>query len=184
MAVALQRICGVQPAFMRPPYGNYNNLVREASSVRGQSLAIWDFECVRFCLTPSIWLLTLAINSSGDSVGVSAQESKNRYDTVVRQHPSNLLALNHETVVTTSQQVLPYAIQKLQAAGYRLVTLAECLGQQPYQWVGTPQTKDVSHFLLIAAASKLITLKSSRAGRAKASMRSLFLSHLGQSRTF
>ncbi|KAF7424024.1 Carbohydrate esterase 4 protein [Pleurotus ostreatus] len=129
--LALQRICGVQPAFMRPPFGNYNNLVREASSVRGQSLAIWDFD-------------------SGDSLGVSAQESKNRYDTVVRQHPSNILALNHETIVTTSQQVIPYAIQKLQAAGYRLVTLAECLGQQPYQWVGTPQTKDSSWTVLKA----------------------------------
>lgn len=122
---ALQRICGVQPAFMRPPFGNYNNLVREAASVRGQSLATWDFD-------------------SGDSLGVSAQASKNRYNTVVGQHPSSILALNHETVATTSQQVIPYAIQKLHAAGYRLVTVAECLGRQPYQWVGKPKTKDSS----------------------------------------
>ncbi|KAG9224491.1 hypothetical protein CCMSSC00406_0010360 [Pleurotus cornucopiae] len=123
---ALQRICGVQPAFMRPPFGNYNNLVREASAVRGQKIAIWDFD-------------------SGDSLGVSAQESKNRYDTVVRDHPSTILALNHETVPTTPTQVLPHAIQKLKGAGYKLVTLAECLNQQPYQWVGAPQTKDVSN---------------------------------------
>lgn len=39
---------------------------------------------------------------------------------------------------------MPYAIQKLQAAGYKLVTLAECLGQAPYQSIGTPGTPDVS----------------------------------------
>ncbi|KAF4571654.1 Carbohydrate esterase 4 protein [Pleurotus pulmonarius] len=113
---ALQRICGVQPAFMRPPFGNYNNLVREAASVRGQSLATWDFD-------------------SGDSLGVSAQASKNRYNTVAGQRPRTILALNHETVASTAQQVIPYAIQRLHAAGYRLVTVAECLGRQPYQWL-------------------------------------------------
>ncbi|CCO29969.1 hypothetical protein BN14_03993 [Rhizoctonia solani AG-1 IB] len=35
---ALQRIIGVNPAFMRPPYGNYNDNVREAAGVRGQKL--------------------------------------------------------------------------------------------------------------------------------------------------
>jgi len=41
-------------------------------------------------------------------------------------------------------QVLPYAIQKLQAAGYQLVTLAECLGMPAYQSVVAPGTPDVS----------------------------------------
>jgi len=36
----------------------------------------------------------------------------------------------------SSYDVLPYAIQKLKAAGYDLVTLAECLGTSPYQSVG------------------------------------------------
>jgi len=40
--------------------------------------------------------------------------------------------------------VLPYAISRLQGAGYRLVTVAECLGLPPYQSVGSPQTPDVS----------------------------------------
>lgn len=41
-------------------------------------------------------------------------------------------------------QVLPYAIQKLQAAGYQLVSLSECLGMDPYQSVVSPGTPDVS----------------------------------------
>ncbi|KAF8756197.1 Carbohydrate esterase family 4 protein [Rhizoctonia solani] len=122
---ALQRIVGVTPAFMRPPYGNYNDNVRNAAGVRGQKIAIWDFD-------------------SGDSVGATPAQSKADYDGIISQHPSTILALNHETYERTAHEVIPYVIPKLQAAGYRLVTLAECLGQQPYQSVGSPQTPDAS----------------------------------------
>ena len=36
--------------------------------------------------------------SSQDSLGASPQTSKNLYDERINQHPSNILALNHETV--------------------------------------------------------------------------------------
>ncbi|KAL0953206.1 hypothetical protein HGRIS_004461 [Hohenbuehelia grisea] len=110
---ALNRIVGKSPAFMRPPYGNYNDLVRQVAAARNQSVVIWDFD-------------------SGDSVGATVAQSKASYDDIIRQHPSTILALNHEVYETTAHQVLPYAISKLQAAGYRLVTLAECLGKPAY----------------------------------------------------
>ncbi|KAF8643155.1 hypothetical protein AX16_009199 [Volvariella volvacea WC 439] len=80
---ALQRIVGVVPAFMRPPFGNYNDLVLQASYVRGQKVVIWDFD-------------------SGDSVGATPAQSKSSYDTLIRAHPSTILALNHETYETTA----------------------------------------------------------------------------------
>jgi peptidoglycan/xylan/chitin deacetylase (PgdA/CDA1 family) len=120
--LALLRITGAYPAFMRPPYGNYNDLVRSASAIRGQSLVLWDFD-------------------SGDSVGLSPGDSKNRYHDLVTRHPSTALALNHETLASTVYDVLPYAVQQLRAAGYRLVTLAECLGAAPYQSVAAPQQR-------------------------------------------
>ncbi|KAJ6459472.1 carbohydrate esterase family 4 protein [Mycena vitilis] len=121
---ALKRIIGVTPAFMRPPYGNYNDLVRQAAYLRNQSLVIWDFD-------------------SGDSVGATVASSESLYDGVVRDHPTNLLALNHETYERVdSHQVLPYAIAKLQGAGYKLVSLATCLGLQPYHSVEAPETPD------------------------------------------
>ena len=45
---------------------------------------------------------------------------------------------------TRSVDVLPHAISVLKNAGYNLVTVAECLGLEPYQWVGEPSTPDVS----------------------------------------
>ncbi|KAF8954967.1 carbohydrate esterase family 4 protein [Flammula alnicola] len=121
--LALLRITGAYPAFMRPPYGNYNDLVRSASAIRGQSLVLWDFD-------------------SQDSLGASVQTSENLYTSTIKKHPSTLLALNHEPLETTTHQVLPFAIQKLQAAGYKLVTLAECLGKNPYQSVVAPSNPD------------------------------------------
>ena len=44
------------------------------------------------------------------------------------------------TVEQTAHVIVPYAIQALQSAGYQLVTVAECLGVEPYQNVTTPET--------------------------------------------
>ncbi|ESK85392.1 chitin deacetylase [Moniliophthora roreri MCA 2997] len=122
---ALQRIIGVTPAFMRPPYGNYNDLVRQASAVRGQNMVNWDFD-------------------SGDSVGASPQQSKNDYAALIRRHPNTIIALNHETEQSTAEDVIRTVIPQLKSAGYSLVTVAECLGMNPYQSVGQPQTPDAS----------------------------------------
>jgi hypothetical protein len=46
--------------------------------------------------------------------------------------------------------LVAYAIDKLQAANYTLVTVAECLGLAPYSFVGQLGTRDVSMFLVSA----------------------------------
>jgi len=116
---ALQRLVGVTPAFMRPPYGSYNDLVREVAEQRGQKVVIWDFD-------------------SGDSTGSTAAQSNAAYDALAERHPSNVLALNHEVYEQTVHVVLPHAIKTLQDAGYKLVTVAECLGEKPYQSITAP----------------------------------------------
>lgn len=65
------------------------------------------------------------------------------------------------TFLSSRHQVLPYAIKRLQAAGYRLVTLAECLGQAPYQSVGTPSAPDVSTCTFFRDPCVLITSAAS-----------------------
>lgn len=122
---AIFRITGAYPAFTRPPFGAYNDLVLQAAYKRGQKVVMWDFD-------------------SGDSVGASVAQQKQNYDDIIQQRPSTILTLNHETYETTVYDTLPYAIQQLQAAGYRLVSLAECLGEKPYSYVGTPAVRDSS----------------------------------------
>ncbi|KAJ6553549.1 carbohydrate esterase family 4 protein [Mycena vulgaris] len=124
---ALVKILGVQPAFLRPPYGNYNDIVRTAAAAHNnKALVTWDFD-------------------SGDSTGATSSASKTLYDNAINAHPATLLALNHETSATTVSDVLPHAIQALTAGGYKFVTVAECLGGLPaYSSVTTPGTRDAS----------------------------------------
>lgn len=128
--LAMRRILGRAPAFMRPPYGNYNDLVREASSIRNQSIVNWDFD-------------------SGDSLGVPIAQQRQRYTDVAAQHPNNILALNHETQSTTVYDLIPHAVTTLRGRGYTFATVAECLGMPAYSWSGSPESRTVSLYILV-----------------------------------
>ncbi|KAL0564765.1 hypothetical protein V5O48_017276, partial [Marasmius crinis-equi] len=120
---AIVKITGKWPAFMRPPYGNYNDEVREVAAARGQSLVNWDFD-------------------SGDSVGFTAPQSEDAYAKLIEKKPSTIIALNHETKETTAKEVVANVIPQLAAAGYKMVTVSECLGMPAYINETAPQTKD------------------------------------------
>ncbi|KAK1235052.1 hypothetical protein PQX77_001717 [Marasmius sp. AFHP31] len=121
---AIVRITGLRPAFMRPPYGDYNDLVREVAAARNQSLVNWSFD-------------------SGDSAGKTVQQSEDAYAAHIQSKPSAIIALNHETQPTTAKQLVAKVIQKLIDAGYIPTTVAECLGDlPPYINTTTPEPKD------------------------------------------
>ncbi|TFK71515.1 carbohydrate esterase family 4 protein [Pluteus cervinus] len=122
---ALLKIIGVMPAFVRPPYGLYNDLVREVAGLRGQTIILWDFD-------------------SGDTVGLPVDQQIQQYGQVSQSRPVNLLPINHETSETTAHEVIPYALNVLKSAGYKFVTLAECLGMPAYQFVIPPAQRDAS----------------------------------------
>ncbi|KAF9256489.1 carbohydrate esterase family 4 protein [Marasmius fiardii PR-910] len=116
---AVMKITGLKPAFMRPPYGDYNDMVREVAAERGQSLVIWDFD-------------------SGDSVGQSPEETIAAYDKLIKENQSTIIALNHETSNTTAHQVIANVLPKFKAHGYTFDTVAGCLGLEAYQGPPVP----------------------------------------------
>ncbi|KAJ3493926.1 hypothetical protein NLJ89_g10913 [Agrocybe chaxingu] len=122
---AIERITGAKTGFTRPPFGSYNDQVLQVAASRSQEIVTWDFD-------------------SGDSVGTSPEEQKQLYVNAVSSHPDGILSLQHEVYESSARDVLPYAIQQLQDSGYRLVTLAECLGKDPYLSQGTTKDKDDS----------------------------------------
>lgn len=121
---AIEKITGAYPAMVRPPYGEYNDMVVDAARVRGQTITTWDFD-------------SLDWSDSADDV-------KQAYTDLANRRPSNALALNHEVYEQSAHNILPHAISVLKAAGYKLVTLAECIGQSPYMRVGSPKARDDS----------------------------------------
>ncbi|KAF8143495.1 hypothetical protein K438DRAFT_645335 [Mycena galopus ATCC 62051] len=123
---AFSRILGVLPAYMRPPYGNFNAQVESVAAQRNQALVLWD-------------------RDTRDADGDTVAQSEAVYDSIVNDGSPNALVLEHETEKSTAQELVPYAIEKFQAANYTLVDLATCLGL-PYQYqaVGAQQQEDSS----------------------------------------
>jgi peptidoglycan/xylan/chitin deacetylase (PgdA/CDA1 family) len=74
----LERIIGIKPAFMRPPFGSFNDNVKNIAGARGQSLAIWD-------------------QDTGDADGNTTAQAKAVYQDAVNAKVKNMLVLNHET---------------------------------------------------------------------------------------
>ncbi|KAJ7807005.1 hypothetical protein B0H14DRAFT_1541548 [Mycena olivaceomarginata] len=121
MEEALSRILGVRPAFMRPPFGSTNSNVQSVAFGRGQSLALWDTD-------------------TEDADGATVAFSEGVYNQVATSKPKNALILEHETLATTANTLVPFALNLFKSKGYNLVTMAQCLGVDPYQATGVPQT--------------------------------------------
>ncbi|RXK39999.1 deacetylase [Tremella mesenterica] len=124
---AFVNILGLKPLYFRPPYGSINDLALSVLAQRGyKKVFLWSEDI-------------------GDANGESVSYSENVYDGVINNYPNPHLVLDHSTIQTTSGQVLPYAVPKLQQAGYQLVAVDTCLGgdgEWPYIYVREPGTPD------------------------------------------
>jgi hypothetical protein len=78
MEEAFSRIIGIRPAFMRPPYGDFNSNIQSIAAARGQSLALWDWD-------------------TGDADGNTTAQSEALYNDVANAKVQNALILEHET---------------------------------------------------------------------------------------
>ncbi|CAE6523299.1 unnamed protein product [Rhizoctonia solani] len=116
---AIEGTTGAFPAFIRPPYGEYNQAVQQVAGSLGQTIVTWDFD-------------------SGDADGVPEEQSAAAYQNLVASRPNSVLTLNHETHSSTADALVGQMISLFQDAGYRLVTVAECVGMDPYLSQGQP----------------------------------------------
>ncbi|KAK6907885.1 hypothetical protein I203_101886 [Kwoniella mangroviensis CBS 8507] len=126
---AFIKILGLKPLYFRPPYGSYNDLVLKVLSDRGyKKLFLWS-------------------EDTGDANGESTGYSEGVLDGVANSYPSPHMVLSHSTIQTTSSEVLPNSVWKIQQAGYSLVAVDTCLGDSgewPYEYVGEPGQPDGS----------------------------------------
>jgi len=122
---ALVKIVGVMPALIRPPYGSYNSRALSAVAARNQSAVNWDLD-------------------SRDGLEATVEETKKIYDDAIAKQPKSILTLNHSVRKTTVKETIPYALEKLSAAGYRFVTVSECLGTAAYQFTQAAAARDAT----------------------------------------
>ncbi|KAG9121447.1 Carbohydrate esterase 4 protein [Ceratobasidium sp. 392] len=128
---AMKKILGIVPSLVRPPFGEYNSNVSTIAASLGQSLVTWDFD-------------------SQDWTGAASADIEAAYKTRFDTNPKNILPLNHEVYIllkspdTSVHDVLPYVIGLAKSKGYKLVTVAECLGIPPYLYKSKPSKRDAS----------------------------------------
>ncbi|CAK5268692.1 unnamed protein product [Mycena citricolor] len=135
--VALKKVLGIKTRFLRPPYGNFNDRVRQVAAQNDKDYIVtWNFD-------------------SGDSVGESYQNSEKDYAKFLAGNPDSMIALNHETMKNTAHYLVQNAINQIKAKGYQLVTVAQCLGIDAYESSTGLGTKDVR--LSLAVSSVLLT---------------------------
>lgn len=102
-------------------------------------------ETTRLSLTFLVSYLAIMWSmDSGDSARQPAAVSISKYEQQAAKYPSPDITLNHETYRSTVDNVMPKAVKLLNQAGYKLVSLAQCLGLEPYEHVGGRTERDES----------------------------------------
>ncbi|KDN52855.1 carbohydrate esterase family 4 protein [Tilletiaria anomala UBC 951] len=127
---ALRKIAGIVPAFIRPPYGAVNE-------------TIIDYLNKRHSLIVLLWT-----EDTLDSLGTSPEQSIAILNDTIRRR-EQAVVLQHDTLATTANVVVPQELQLLRANGYvdggtgRTVrTVAQNFGVQPYKVRTTPSNRD------------------------------------------
>ncbi|KAF9928893.1 hypothetical protein FBU30_002035 [Linnemannia zychae] len=114
---ALRNIIGVAPTYMRPPYGNVNDLVTKTVGAK-YTIVIWSQDT-------NDWR---HVNDYKKSYKVYTDKVKQA------SGKGGDIFLQHETIQLTAQKLAPLAIQYAQKKGWKLVTVGECLGKPKSTW--------------------------------------------------
>ncbi|PGH09768.1 chitin deacetylase [Blastomyces parvus] len=121
--MALRNILGGFPTYMRPPYSRCSEAsgcVRQMDEL-GYHVAYFDVDTDDYN------------NDSPDLI----QRSKDIFDNALAfAKPNNepLLVIAHDVHEQTVYSLTPHMLQAIYGAGYKVVTLGECLGDDPANW--------------------------------------------------
>ncbi|KAF6759239.1 hypothetical protein DFP72DRAFT_1031977 [Ephemerocybe angulata] len=108
MEIALKKILGIRPKWIRPPNGAYNNNTLAILKALNYKVATWNLD-------------------SQDWNGASIASSEAKF-TALGSDP-RVITLAHDALQATAQQLGPWIAQWAKERGLRAVTLSECLGE-------------------------------------------------------
>ncbi|KAI8804606.1 hypothetical protein BJ742DRAFT_445512 [Cladochytrium replicatum] len=115
---AIYSLVRVRPQIMRPPYGEFNeDTLRAAWDLRYRASVIWNIDTNDYN--------TQSVTDSLDRVKVGLDVCK-------RNGLGGAISLSHSFPTSTVNFTLQL-IPVLYAAGYRIVKVSECIGEDPYK---------------------------------------------------
>jgi len=126
---AFVKILGVRPKYLRPPYGDINDAVATyIQQTHGKTIVMWS-------------------DDSGDSVGGSVQDSVNFYNGMAAEGPGHRhITLSHETEPSGYGALEQGTVGRLHNAGINMVTVAQCVGTDAYDYIGGYGQRDSSWY--------------------------------------
>lgn len=120
---ALHHILGGYPTYMRPPYSSC-----PAGSDCMRDLERFGYHVVYFDVDTGDYL-----NDAPGKIEVSQTAFKEALDNAEKTG-SSLLVIGHDNHYQTVQSLTPFMLQQISTAGYRAVTVGECLGDPRDNW--------------------------------------------------
>ncbi|KAJ1344140.1 hypothetical protein BSLG_001280 [Batrachochytrium salamandrivorans] len=117
----IRAIIGKSPTYMRPPYGNTNDLVLNA-------MGTWGYKVITWNLDSADW------DHDGKPDMIALNEAAYQED--LKGHPlpyTSFISLQHDFVVDEVTWI-QIVINKFKALKYKFVTVGECLGDRPANW--------------------------------------------------
>jgi len=100
---------GRRPRYMRPPYGNANAHTMQLLQGMGYRVVNWSAD-------------------TKDYVTDDAAKSATVYQQMLARGVGELIVLEHDIMRSTTTQLLDRVVRGIQAKGWRMVTVAECVG--------------------------------------------------------
>ncbi|CAG8506066.1 5892_t:CDS:2 [Scutellospora calospora] len=150
---AINAAIGVRPKYMRPPYGDYDDRIRDIAKQLGYKIVIWDKDT-------NDWL------SDGDKSFNLNWVEGNFTEWVKDPSKTGHISLEHDLYKDAAAQV-PSVIPIVKGAGYTIKPVADCFGDNYYQTNSTlpqqtPTTVSVSYTSLTSSLSSQSTSRPSQ----------------------
>ncbi|CAG8697757.1 9453_t:CDS:2, partial [Cetraspora pellucida] len=119
-AAAIKEAINITPRHMRPPFGDYDDRVRDISTQLGYKVAIWD-------LDTHDWM-----SSSDKTYQLNWIENNfTQWVNDPKLRNTGHISLEHDLYNQTAARV-PLVVPILKKANYIIKTIASCLGESPY----------------------------------------------------
>ncbi|WP_312092110.1 polysaccharide deacetylase family protein [Niallia sp.] len=110
--LAIQAIIGKEPAMIRPPYGETNEILIENAKDKGYSVIIWSI----------------------DTLDWSQKDAKNIIKNVTDNlRNGDIILMHSDSEKAETAKALPTIIEAVQERGFEIVGLDELLGVEAYQ---------------------------------------------------
>lgn len=119
--IAIADILGVFPTYMRPPYSASNDDVDRWLGELGYHVTYFDLDTEGY------------LHDCEDTIDIS-QDIVKRAFTGKDTDTQSYLHIEHDTVYETVETLVPYTIRALYRAGFKPVTVGECLGDPEENW--------------------------------------------------